>query len=152
MISADKLRVSLEPGYAFTTARRTITETDIVNYSGLSNDFDPLHIDEEFAKRGPFGRRIAHGQLIASIVTGLRSELDAWPVISYLGTSRRFTGPVGAQDTISGVYSVENVRPTSANPKRLVVTLGLVIRDQNNVQVMEGQDVVLVDTEGEGND
>ena len=132
-------------GYSFPTARRTLTEADIVNFAGLSNDWDPLHIDQPFAEAGPFGRRIAHGQLTASIVTGLRSELDDWPLVSYLGTSRRFSSPVGAGDTIHGVYTVSEVRPTSNDPEKLVVTLGVAVIDQHGNEVMAGEDVVLVD-------
>lgn len=132
-------------GYTFDTAARTITEADIVNFSGLSNDWDPLHIDQVFAASGPFGRRIAHGQLTASIVTGLRSELDDWPLLSYLGTSRRFKNPVGPGDTIHGRYSVDSIRATSNDPDKLVVTLGVTVVDQNGHEVMNGDDVVLVD-------
>jgi len=136
---------NLAVGYTFTTAKRTLTEADIVNYAGLSNDWDPLHIDETFAATGPFGRRVAHGQLTASIVTGLRSELDEWPLLSFLGSSRRFSSPVGPGDTFHCVYTVKEIRPTSKNPDRLVVTLGLVVLDQNENEVMSGEDVVLVD-------
>jgi 3-hydroxybutyryl-CoA dehydratase len=137
--------INLATGYSFRTARRTLTEADIVNYAGLSNDWDPLHIDQTFAETGPFGRRVAHGQLTASIVTGLRSELDHWPLLSYLGTSRRFTRPVGAGDTIQGIYTVTKVRPTTANVGKLVVTLGIVVVDQDNEDVVSGEDIVLVD-------
>ncbi|TDA68014.1 MAG: hypothetical protein D9V47_08885 [Clostridia bacterium] len=63
------------PGQEFLTARRTVTETDIVNFAGLSGDFNPLHTDEEYAKTTPFGRRIAHGLLISSISSGLQNQL-----------------------------------------------------------------------------
>lgn len=136
---------NLAIGYSFRTARRTLTEADIVNFAGLSNDFNPLHIDQQFAVAGPFGRRVAHGQLTASIVTGLRSELDDWPLLGYMGTSRRFKNPVGAGDTFHGVYTVKESRPTSANPNKLVVTLEIVVLDQDHNEVMSGEDVVLVD-------
>ncbi len=136
---------SLMIGYTFKTASRTLTEADIVNFAGLSNDWDPLHIDQTFAETGPFGRRIAHGQLTASIVTGLGSELDTWPLLGYMGTARRFSSPVGAGDTIHGVYTVKDARPTSANPDKLVITLGVEVIDQLGNEVMTGEDVVLVD-------
>lgn len=135
----------LEAGYSFQTASRTITQTDIVNFAGLSNDWDPLHIDHEFAKSGPFGRPIAHGQLTASIVTGLRSELDEWPLLNFLGTSREFSAPVGDGDTIHGVYSVVESRPTSKDPSKHVVILNIDVLDQHGNTVVTGQDVVLVD-------
>jgi acyl dehydratase len=89
---------------AVTTSRsRTITEADIVNFAGLSGDFVELHMSEEFAKRGPFGRRIAHGALVFSISTGLTVQMagDTSPIIAFYGVDKlRFTGPVFIGDTV----------------------------------------------------
>ena len=52
-----------EVGKTYRSAARTVTEADVVNFAGLSGDFNPLHMDDEFAERGPFGGRIAHGAL-----------------------------------------------------------------------------------------
>jgi len=131
-------------GLEFSTARRTITEADIGNYAGLSNDFNPLHVDELFA-REHFGRRIAHGQMIASIVTGLRSALDDWPSVNYLNTARRFVGPVGAGDTIHGRYTVASMRPSRSRPTAVVATVDLVVVNQDGEEVMTGADVMLLD-------
>jgi 3-hydroxybutyryl-CoA dehydratase len=87
-----------------TTSRgRTITETDIVNFAGLSGDFVELHMNDEYAKTGPFGRRIAHGALIFSISTGLMiqmtSSLEA--VVAFYGVDKlRFVAPVFIGDTV----------------------------------------------------
>lgn len=140
----------LSVGHRFETARRTITEADIVNFAGLSNDFNPLHVDEPFAAATAFGRRIAHGQMIAAIVTGLRSELDRWPVLAYVGAARDFRGPIGAGDTIHAVYTISASRPTSADPDRGVVTLDLKVLDQDGNEAMTGEDVMLVDLRGQG--
>ena len=58
-------------GETYETARRTVTETDIIIFAGISGDFNPLHTDLEFAKTTPYKTRIAHGALILSISTGL---------------------------------------------------------------------------------
>lgn len=132
-------------GVEFTTARRTVTEADIVNYAGLSGDFNPLHVDAVFARESsPFGERIAHGQLIASIVTGLASELDLWPVISYLGASRSFVAPVAIGDTISARYRVTALRRSRSREGSGVVTLALDVTNQRGETVMTGEDVMLV--------
>ena len=60
-----------------TSRGRTITEADIVNFAGISGDFVELHVNEEYARRGPYGRRIAHGALIFSISTGLMVQMTA---------------------------------------------------------------------------
>lgn len=137
------MSATLVEGQAFTTSRRTITLADITNYAGLSNDFNPLHVDEEFATKH-FGRRIAHGQMIASIVSGLRSDLDSWPVTSYLHVSRRFGAPVGAGDTIKGHYTVSEVRDSRSRPGEAVVTVLLSVSNQEGDEVSSGEDVMLV--------
>lgn len=58
----------------FETAHRTVTETDIVIYAGLSGDYNPLHTNEEFAKKTVFGTRVAHGFLVHSISIGLINQ------------------------------------------------------------------------------
>ena len=93
-----------------TTSRgRTVTETDIVNFAGLSGDFVELHMNEEFAKAGPFGRRIAHGALVFSISTGLMVQMNQIQdtVIAFYGVDKlRFTRPVFIGDTIHVVKKV----------------------------------------------
>lgn len=136
-------------GVELRTARRTITETDVIGYAGLSNDFNPLHVDDVFARESsPFGRRVAHGQLIASIVTGLRSELDDWPVLSYLGASRQFTAPVMAGDTIVARYRVTEVRPSASRPGARIVTLALEVVNDRDEVVMTGADAMLLGEAG----
>ena len=61
----------LEVGNEWTSGGRTITEADIVNFAGFSGDFNPIHIDHEFAKGTPFRRPIAHGFGVFSIASGL---------------------------------------------------------------------------------
>lgn len=135
----------IEEGVELRTARRTITDTDVIGYAGLSNDFNALHVDDVFAREAsPFGRRVAHGQLIASIVTGLRSELDDWPVLSYLGASRSFTAPVAPGDTIAASYRVTEVRRSGSRPGARIVTLELEVVNDRDEVVMTGEDAMLV--------
>jgi acyl dehydratase len=61
----------LNLGDHFTTPSRTVTEADIVNFAGISGDFNEVHTSEEFAKRQPYGGRIAHGMLTVAISAGL---------------------------------------------------------------------------------
>jgi 3-hydroxybutyryl-CoA dehydratase len=86
-----------------TSRGRTITEADIVNFAGLSGDFVELHVNEEYAKKGPFGRRIAHGALIFSISTGLMVQMtsDHEAIVAFRGVDQlRFVAPVFIGDTI----------------------------------------------------
>ncbi len=82
---------------------RTITEADIVNFAGLSGDFVELHMNEEYARSGPFGRRIAHGALIFSVSTGLMVQMtpDHEAIIAFYGVDKlRFVAPVFIGDTV----------------------------------------------------
>ena len=86
-----------------TSRGRTITEADIVNFAGLSGDFVELHVNEEYARRGPYGRRIAHGALIFSISTGLMVQMtsDHEAIVAFRGVDAlRFLEPVFIGDTI----------------------------------------------------
>ena len=86
-----------------TSRGRTITEADIVNFAGLSGDFVELHVNEEYAKNGPFGRRIAHGALIFSISTGLMVQMTPHQeaIVAFRGVDQlRFVAPVFIGDTI----------------------------------------------------
>ena len=97
-------------GDRITSRGRTITETDLVIFSGLSGDYTQLHTDEEHAKTGPFGSRIAHGCLTLSIATGLEFQLFGTGevrVLAFYGLDRvRFVKPVFIGDTLHVVVAV----------------------------------------------
>ena len=91
-----------EVGQEIQTAARTITETDIVNFAGLSGDFNFIHINAEAAKETPFGQRVAHGMLVASIATGLAVQqgfIDG-TTLAFRELSWKFTKPVFIGDTV----------------------------------------------------
>lgn len=94
----------LSIGDRFVTRARTVTEADITVFSGLSGDYHPLHTDEEFARRGPFGARIAQGCCTLSLATGLEFSLlgsGESRVLAFYGMDRvRFVKPVLIGDTI----------------------------------------------------
>ncbi|MCK6625939.1 MAG: MaoC family dehydratase N-terminal domain-containing protein [Anaerolineae bacterium] len=91
-----------EPGLEIYTAARTITETDIVNFAGLSGDFNFIHTDAESSKATPFGQRVAHGMLVASIASGLAVQqgfIDG-TTLAFRELTWKFTKPVLIGDTI----------------------------------------------------
>src|SRR3989442_4256053 len=92
------------------TAGRTVTETDIVNFAGITGDWNEIHTNKELADRGPFKQRIAHGALVFSIATGLsvRMGQTADTVIAFYGLDRlRFVKPTFIGDTIRVKQRVE---------------------------------------------
>jgi len=94
----------LAVGDGFVSRARTVTEADIVVFSGLSGDYHPLHTDEVYANGGPFGGRIAQGCLTLSLATGLEFSLmgsEESRIIAFYGMDRvRFVKPVFIGDTI----------------------------------------------------
>ncbi|MBR86640.1 MAG: dehydratase [Rhodospirillaceae bacterium] len=133
-------------GAEFQTASRTITEADIVNFSGISGDYNPLHIDEEFCKQTQFGTRIAHGPLVYSIAAGLLFQLHLYDdtLIAFLGfDSLKFTLPVKIGDTVRVRIEVLEKRETS-KPDRGVMKRLLQVLNQRDEVVQEGVQAFLL--------
>jgi acyl dehydratase len=85
-----------EVGREIHTGARTITETDLVNFAGLSGDFNFIHTNAEASKATPFGQRVAHGMLVASIATGLAVQqgfIDG-TTLAFRELTWKFTKPV----------------------------------------------------------
>lgn len=129
-------------GQVYRTVGRTVREADIVNFAGLSGDFNPLHMDAEFMKSSPFGRPIAHGLL--GVCLYMHSELDDWALVAYVGMDRQFRGPIFAGDTLHYEYEVLEKRTSRSRPDRGVVTVGVRLYNQRGELIQEGRDVVLV--------
>ena len=89
-----------EIGEKFVTRARTITETDIVMFAAFSGDWYPLHVDVEYARKSPFGERIAHGMLVLSVMSGLM-PLYEMAIVAFYGMDKvRFTAPTKIGDTL----------------------------------------------------
>lgn len=124
----------------FVTPGRTISEADVVNFAGISGDYNPLHIDEEFCKNTQFGTRIAHGPLVYAIAAGLLFQLHLYDdtLIAFLGfDSLKFTKPVKIGDTIHARITVLEKRETS-KPDRGVMKRKLEVLNQEGEIVQEG--------------
>ncbi|HYP29817.1 MAG TPA: MaoC/PaaZ C-terminal domain-containing protein [Blastocatellia bacterium] len=134
-----------EIGEESVTAGRTITETDIVNFAGITGDWNEIHTNREFAERGPFKQRIAHGALVFSIATGLSVRLGqtADTVIAFYGLDRlRFVKPTFIGDTI---HVKQRVEEKSEKDERggLVTMLNEVINQRDEVVVSYTAKVLL---------
>lgn len=128
-------------GDTFTTAARTITEGAVDVFAGLSGDFNPLHTDEETARRGPMQGRIAHGMLVLAVATGQVNQLGLFEgtTLALLGMDRiRWTAPVRLGDTVHTVLTVKETRESS-KPDRGVVTLEVAVRNQRGETVCQAE-------------
>jgi acyl dehydratase len=136
----------VEVGSVFHTLRRTITEADLVNFAGVSGDFNPLHMDAEFAKESLFGQRVAHGILVLGIATGLRQGIGLFDgTLMGLLELRdwRFLAPVFIGDTVRVETEVVDLRPTS-KPDRGVMTQRISVLKQDDTLVQQGELVALL--------
>jgi acyl dehydratase len=101
------------PGDAVESVGRTVTETDVVNFAGISGDYNLIHTDAEYSKQQMFGQRVAHGLLVLSIASGMAVRLGFMEdtVIAFRGLEWRFSAPVFIGDTIRLRVTVEETKP-----------------------------------------
>lgn len=123
MTSNAKYLEDLTAGDTFEGPARTITESDVVGFAGLSGDFNPIHTDVEFARDTPYGQRVVYGLLGISMLTGLldRTGLFSGSAIAMLGIRDwTFVGPMFIGDTIRFRLTIEGVRRTRSGDRGVV--------------------------------
>jgi len=132
-------------GERFVTRGRTITEADIVAFAALTGDYNPLHVDAEFAKKTQFGERIAHGMLGASYAVGLIAALGLTEgaVVAIVHMTWDFTGPIRIGDTIHVDQTVKSMRETRKADRGIIVFEVNLINQRGEV-VQKGERVLLV--------
>ncbi len=119
---------------------KAITDADLRTFAEVSGDNNPVHLDEAFASKTRFGRRIAHGMLGASLISAvLGTKLPGTGSI-YLSQTLQFLGPVYLDDTVTARVTVTKVREDKS-----IVTLETVCENQNGETVIRGEAVVLVE-------
>lgn len=135
-----------EVGQQIQTGGRTVTEADIVNFAGVSGDFNAIHTDRDFARDTPYGERISHGLLVLSIISGLAVQTGfmegtilAWREI----LDWKFSRHVRIGDTVHGVIEVEELKPISRLGGGSVL-LKIQVFNQEDTLVMQGRWSVLV--------
>ena len=132
-------------GLSMESRGRTITETDIISFAGLSGDFNPMHTDAEFAKNTQFGMRVAHGALIFSIATGLAYQLGflEGTVIAFTNFEMKLRAPVFIGDTIKVTVVVNKSRAMAAAGGGLV-TFDVKVTNQKGEVVEKGEWGVMI--------
>ncbi|HEX6363839.1 MAG TPA: MaoC family dehydratase [Albitalea sp.] len=125
----------LRPGM-HATYSKTITEADIVLFAGVSGDNNAVHVNEEYAATTPFGTRIAHGFLTASVISAAVANRLPGPGTVYLDQQLRFKAPVRPGDTVHATVTVMTV-----DEQRARAVLSTVCRVCDQV-VIEGEATV----------
>jgi 3-hydroxybutyryl-CoA dehydratase len=123
---------------------RTVTETDVISFAGLSGDFNNMHIDEEFAKKTVFGTRIAHGLCVLSIASGLWFTMPRLATVAFMGLEDwRFSGAVKFGDTIRITRKLAE-KKEHKRPNMGFLTFEVNVHNQTEEVVQKGKWVILV--------
>lgn len=135
----------VEVGQEWESLGRTVTETDVVTYAGLSGDFNPIHMDHEFAKTTAYGRPIAHGLLIWAISSGLGVLSPPMRTLAFVGVREwHFRLPVFIGDTIRLKTRVLE-KEERGRGRRASIAWQRCIINQEGKTVQEGIIVTLVE-------
>jgi acyl dehydratase len=126
-------------GEKFKTDAVTIDQCDINQFAGFSGDYNPLHTDEEFAKKTPFGGRIAHGFATVSKMTGKFNQLGFWDgsVMAMLENGWTFLLPVRPGDTIHAELTIGELVESKKKDKG-AVRIDFDVRNQRDEAVIKG--------------
>jgi 3-hydroxybutyryl-CoA dehydratase len=117
---------------------KTITETDIVLFSGISGDVNPVHLNHEFAMDTMFEGRIAHGMLTASFLSTVIGTKLPGPGCIYISQNLKFRAPVRAGDTVQARATITEVFPDKNRiAMKTVCTVG-------DLVVVDGEALIMV--------
>jgi len=119
------------------TLSRTITEDDILLFALVSGDHNPIHLDAEYAEKSLFGKRIAHGFLIGSLISAVLGNDMPGPGSIYLGQTLKFLAPIHIGDTVTVTVKVVAIR----EDKR-IITLHTNCTNQQGTLVLSGEATV----------
>jgi acyl dehydratase len=118
---------------------KIFTDGDVLDFSNLSLDKNPIHLDQSFAEKSNFGKKIAHGMLVASLFSGLLGMKLPGEGSIYLGQSLSFTAPIYIGDKVTATVEVIKIRPDKP-----IVTLRTFCVNSEGLVVIEGEAVVKV--------
>jgi 3-hydroxybutyryl-CoA dehydratase len=128
----DEIRVGESAEFA-----KTITEADIVIYAGLTGDFNPMHMNAEFAKKTHFGERVAHGPISLGLIAPVIGMQLPGPGCILLSLSGDFKAPVKIGDTVTARAEV-----AEKLAEKKTIRLALSFTNQRGEEVISGEAVV----------
>jgi len=136
-----------EIGKELLSPGRTITESDLCNFSGLTGDYSQVHTDEEFCKKTEFGTRIAHGLLGLSIAQGLawRTNYTQGTGVASLGWDKwRFRLPIKIGDTVRARWRATAKRESRSKPGMGIITELVELVNQRGEVVQDGEHITMI--------
>ncbi len=117
---------------------KTISESDVYLFAGVTGDFNPAHLNEQYASATMFGGRIAHGMLSAGLISAAIGTRLPGPGTIYLGQTLKFLAPVRFGDTITATVTVKEI-----NTEKNRVVLDTTCTNQNGKTVISGEAIVM---------
>ena len=130
--------MDLKVGDKFSTSKQ-ITDAVVRAFAELSGDYNPIHLDEEFAAKTQFGKRIAHGMISGALISAVLGYEFKERRVVYLSQTLKFTAPVFLDDTVTATATVKLIREDKP-----IVTLETVCRNQKDEIVVRGEAVVMI--------
>ena len=138
----------VEIGQEWESLGRTVTESDIVNFAGISGDFNPIHLDHEFAKTTAFRQPVAHGLLVWSMGSGLGLFVPPMRTLAFISIREwSFDAPVFIGDTIRARSKVLEKEARSRGRRGAITWAREIVNHQNKV-VQHGVTLTLVEGRG----
>lgn len=133
MPTYDELKIGNKASFS-----KTISESDIYQFAGITGDFNPLHVDAEYAKTTVFKERIAHGILTAGFISSVLAMKLPGPDTIYLSQNLIFKSPVKIGDTVKAEVEVLEKRDA-----KKIIRLRTLVKNQHNEIVIDGEAVVM---------
>jgi 3-hydroxybutyryl-CoA dehydratase len=130
--------MDLKIGDKFSTSKQ-ITDAVVRAFAELSGDYNPIHLDEEFARKTRFGKRIAHGMISGALISAVLGYEFKERKIVYLSQTMKFTAPVFIDDTVTATATVKNIREDKP-----IVTLETICTNQNGEITLKCEAAVMI--------
>ncbi len=130
--------MDLKIGDNFSTSKQ-ITDAVVRAFAELSGDFNPIHLDEEFAAKTQFGKRIAHGMISGALISAVLGNEFKEKKIVYLSQTMRFIAPVFIDDTVTATATVVNIREDKP-----IITIETICTNQNGEKLVIGEGKVML--------
>lgn len=132
------LNTNLQIGDSFSTAKQ-ITDSVIRAFAEVSGDYNPIHLDENFAAQTRFGKRIAHGMLSGALISAVLGNEFKERKIVYLSQTLKFIAPVFIDDYVTATATVSKIRED-----KQIITLETICTNQNGETVVTGEAAVMI--------
>lgn len=121
------------------SSSREVTAELIEKFADVSGDHNPIHLDEEFASKTRFGKRIAHGMLSGAFISAILGNEYKGSTVIYLSQTLKFTAPVFIGDTVTTTSTVTNIRSD-----KNIVTLENVCTNQKGETLVQGESKIMI--------